>query len=686
MDVKGKAEPIRAWRLVGIADNRPGRGHSGAQLVGRAPQLSALESSFEAVATMGCGCRLVTVVGPAGIGKSRLVDELIERLGDRARVARGRCLPYGTLTFWPLAEVVRDLTGLGVDASPEETAAAIASLLPASDDAVVGRVAAAIGVGDVHSSVPEETFAAVRQLLDRAAREGLPLIVVFDDVHWGERTFLDLVEYLPRLTSDAPVLILCTARGDLLEARPEWSSGELVELEPLDGAAIGAILTDVAGGVAPPAPVIERLHTAAGGNPLFAEEMLRMLLDEAALERQNGGWRLRRDLDSVPMPPTINALLAARLERLPAEQRSVLERAAVIGRDFSMPVLAELCDGVDRDVVSALVRSGVIRAHDSAGITYGFAHLMMRDVAYQALPKSLRGDLHERLADRGAAFIGERDEVIGYHLEQAHGYRRELGASGAALEGLGTRAATRLAAAGRRANARGDLPTAVDLLRRAEALLPDLDPDRLALLPELGEALCDLGDLAGAEAVLVGGCQRRAPGGRPARRDERRPRARIRDQLQRSGAGARAAALAGRGGDLAVRRARRRGRAGARVAGARDRARGRVPVAGRGGGAPPRALARARGGGARPRAAGAVGARVRALLRPGAGGRRRSPRSRTRSCRARAGSRSPRARCWACSAACCRCRGASTRRGSCTGAGTRSSRRWDRPCRWPRAR
>ena len=170
----------------------------------------------------------------------------------------------------------------------------------------------------------------------------------------------------------------------------------------------------------------------------------------------------------------------------------MLERAAVIGRDFSVPVLAELCDGVEREVLSALVRAGMIRAQDSAGITYGFAHLMMRDVAYQALPKSLRGDLHERLADRGAASFGERDEVIGYHLEQAHGYRRELGASGAGLERLGSRAAARLVSAGRRANSRGDLPTAVGLLRRAEALLPDLDPDRLAMLTELGEALCDL--------------------------------------------------------------------------------------------------------------------------------------------------------------------------------------------------
>jgi hypothetical protein len=418
-------------------------------------------------------------------------------------VARGRCLPYGTLTYWPLAEVIRDLAGIGEDASPADAGRAIAALLPGGGETVALRVAAAIGVGEAHSSVPEETFAAVRALLEHAARER-PLIVLFDDVHWGERTFLDLVEYLPRLSSDAPILILCTARGDLLDARPAWREGDLVELEPLDHTEIGAILTDVAGGVAPPAPVIERLHAAAGGNPLFAEEMLRMLLEEQALERQNGGWRLRRALESVPMPPTINALLAARLERLPPEQRSVLERAAVIGRDFSLPMLAELCDGVDRAVVAALERAGVIRAHDQAGVTFGFAHLMMRDVAYQALPKQLRADLHECVAERGAVFVGERDEVVGYHLEQAHRYRRELGASGAGLDRLGARAAARLASAGRRANARGDLPTAVGLLRRAEALLPPLDPARLELLPELGEALCDLGELAEADAVLAG--------------------------------------------------------------------------------------------------------------------------------------------------------------------------------------
>src|SRR3954447_20720410 len=500
--VKGKAEEVRAWRLVGMADARAGRQRSGAQLVGRPGQLAALERTFENVAE-GCDCRLVTVLGPAGIGKSRLVDELIERLGGRARVARGRRLPYGTLTYWPLAEVVRALAGIEEDASPGEAARAIAALLPGEDETVARRVAAAIGIGDAHSSLPEETFAAVRELLEYSARAD-PLVVLFDDVHWGEQTFLDLVQYLPRLSSAAPVLIVCTARGDLLEARPDWRESDLVELEPLDPVEIEAILTEVAGGVAPPTVVVERLHAAAGGNPLFAEEMLRMLLEEQALERQNGGWRLRRPLQALPMPPSINALLAAPLEGLPGAQRVVVERAAVVGGDFSVPLLAELCDGVDQDVVRALVLAGVIRPLDPAGVTYGFAHLLMRDVAYQALPKLLRAQLHERLAERGAVFVGERDEVTGYHLEQAYRYRRDLGAGGVAVDRLGERAAGHLATARRRAHGRGDLPAAVGLLGRAQALLPALHPERLTLLPELGEALCDVGDLSGAEAVLAG--------------------------------------------------------------------------------------------------------------------------------------------------------------------------------------
>src|SRR4051812_48479853 len=291
VQVKGKAEPVRTWRLVRMFESRSGMLRRAAPLVGRRPQLAELESSFERVRN-DCNCLLVTVVGPAGIGKSRLVEELLERVSDSARVARGRCLSYGTLTYWPLAEVVRELTGIGADASPEQVAGAIADLMPERDAGTAGRVAAALGVAETPSSVPEEIFAAVRALFEQAARER-PLVVLFDDVHWGERTFLDLVEYLPRLPSSAPILIVCTARPDLLDARPEWPAGEVMRLEPLDRSEIGAILTEVAGGTRPPEPLVERLHRAAGGNPLFAEEMLRVLLDEQALERQNGGWRLR---------------------------------------------------------------------------------------------------------------------------------------------------------------------------------------------------------------------------------------------------------------------------------------------------------------------------------------------------------------------------------------------------------
>src|SRR4051812_18594417 len=311
--VKGKAEPVRTWRLVRMVEARPRRtAASAAPLVGRQAPLAALERSFER-SREDCACRLVTVVGPAGIGKSRLVEELLERVSDRARVARGRCLSYGTLTYWPLGEVVRELAGIGDDASPEEAAGAIAALMPEQGAGAAERVAAALGVGEAHSPLPEEIFAAVRQLFERAACDE-PLVVLFDDVHWGERTFLDLVEYLPRLPGDAPILIVCTARRDLLEERPQWAEGELIELDPLGSGEIGAILTQVAGGVAPPGPVVERLHRAAGGNPLFAEEMLRMLLEEQALERQNGSWRVVGAPRDPPVPPRLQAPPPPRLD------------------------------------------------------------------------------------------------------------------------------------------------------------------------------------------------------------------------------------------------------------------------------------------------------------------------------------------------------------------------------------
>jgi class 3 adenylate cyclase/tetratricopeptide (TPR) repeat protein len=512
LEVKGKAGGVRAWRLVRMAQRKSGRWRSPGQLVGRDAQLAALESAFDG-AVEERTCRVATVLGPAGIGKTRLADELLSRVEDRALVARGRCLPYGTVTFWPLAEVVRALAGFGADASPEGAERAIAALVPDEDEQLAARVAAAIGIGGAPASYPEETLAAVRNLLEHVAHER-PLVVLFDDLQWAEPTFLDLVEHLERFSRSAPLLVLCLSRLDLLAARPGWGGegGPRLALEPLDGAEMSAVLEQAAGGAALPDPVVERLETAAAGNPLFAEEMLRMLMEEEALERDNGRWRVRRPLDTVPVPPTISAVLAARLERLPRPERTVIEHAAVIGKDFQVQAVAGLSEQFDAAVIGeqldALAGKHIVVPADGAERerSYRFVHLLMRDVAYAGMPKSLRADLHERFADlleqRRAGFDGEPDEVIGYHLEQAHLFRRELGSAGD-LTQLGQRAAQRLSSAGQRAFARGDLPAAVGLMRRAVDLLPPLDPDRLALLPHLGEALCDVGELAAAQEVLT---------------------------------------------------------------------------------------------------------------------------------------------------------------------------------------
>jgi class 3 adenylate cyclase/tetratricopeptide (TPR) repeat protein len=512
LEVKGKAGGVRAWRLVRMAERRSGRWRSPGQLVGRGEQLAALESSFNAVLEEGA-CRVVTVLGPAGIGKTRLADELLARVEDRARVARGRCLPYGTVTFWPLAEVVRQLAGFAADAPAEDAERAITALLPDGEEPLARRVAAAIGIGAGDTSYPEETFAAVRRLFEQGARER-PLVILFDDLQWAEPTFLGLVEHLTRFARKVPLLILCLSRVDLLDARPGWGgeSGTMLTLEPLDGSETSAVLEQAAGGAALPDPVVRLLQAAAGGNPLFAEEMLRMLLEEDALERDNGNWRVRRELDTVPVPPTISAVLAARLERLPPAERTVIERAAVIGKDFQLQAVAGLCEQLEADAIDdqleALAGKHIVapgnRTEGDHG--YRFVHLLMRDVAYAGMPKSLRADLHERFAElleeRRTGFDGEPDEVVGYHLEQAHVYRRELGSAGG-LARLGRRAAQRLSAAGERASARGDLPAAVGLMRRAADLLPAFDPERLALLPRLGEALCDVGELAAAQEVLT---------------------------------------------------------------------------------------------------------------------------------------------------------------------------------------
>jgi class 3 adenylate cyclase/tetratricopeptide (TPR) repeat protein len=516
--VRGKRSVVPAYRLLDIrADaDRTARSLS-SPLVGRGDERLALDGVFEEAAHGG-GCRVVTILGMAGVGKSRLVHEFLSTLGSDATALRGRCLPYGEgITFWPVAEVVRQAAGIRADEGAESARARIRQLLEDRDhaDRIAAGVTQMIGLGDT-AGTPEEMSWGFRRFLEILAERG-PLVVVFDDIHWGEPTFLDLLEYLADF-AQGPILLLCLARLDLLDLRPSWliakRNAQTISLEPLSENESARLIENllVQPGLDPAARA--NITSAAEGNPLFIEEMLRMLIDEGLLERRNGGWVATTDPSRVHVPPTISALLAARLERLDREELLVAQRASVMGKAFFWGAVAALTPEGERGEVGrhlqALVTKELIRP-DSSSLegedTFRFRHILIRDAAYRAIPKRIRAELHERFAewleDRAGDRINEYEEIVGHHLEQASVNRAELGVVDERSAQLAKRAAERLAAAGRRAFARHDVPAAVSLLSRAAALLPRTEPNRIALLPDLGRALMEHGDLERADEVLT---------------------------------------------------------------------------------------------------------------------------------------------------------------------------------------
>jgi class 3 adenylate cyclase/tetratricopeptide (TPR) repeat protein len=514
---KGK-DAIPAWRLIEVGAAEGTQLRLDSPLVGRVLDLAALQETFELV-EQERSCRLFTVLGPAGIGKSRLTHEFVEWLGDRATVLRGRCLPYGDgITFWPLVEVVKQAAGLTELDSAEQARAKIGALLPEGEESglVCERVAAAVGRGQAAAARPDQTFWAVRKLFEALAK-ARSLVVVIDDLQWAEATFLDLLEYIAGWTTRAPVLLCCQARPDLLELRPSWGlprpNATAILLEPLREHETDELIRNLIGRLPFPRDVHERILASAEGNPLFVEELLRMLLDEGLLSRRNGGWHAEADLGELAVPPTIHALLSARLDRLDPEERGVIQRASVAGQVFWWGAVAELSPDRDRPAVGAhlqsLVRKELIRHEQSAFAAedaFRFGHILIRDAAYAALPKEARGDLHERLAAwlerRTRECATEYEEILGYHFEQAVRYRRELGGRDGRTGELALAAAKRLASAGRRAAARADAPAAANLLSRASALLPDTSSDRREVLVDLAEALHVVGRLQQARDLL----------------------------------------------------------------------------------------------------------------------------------------------------------------------------------------
>jgi predicted ATPase/class 3 adenylate cyclase len=486
-------------------------------LVDRISQRAALKTALNNV-VRDRTCRLLIVHGGVGVGKSRLMADFVTGLTGKATVLRGRCLPYGEgITYWPLAEIVREITRAdGLDAG-EQSTSAIAARLAGVEKAelIVEHLSNALGLGGAGGATSEEIFWAVRKLFEALARTG-PLVVVLDDIHWADPTFLDLIEHVAKFSRDFPILLVCVARPELLEIRPGWTGEKLeatlISIDPLIDADCRELIANMLDRVPFPPAAEARIADAAEGNPLFAEEFVAMLVEDSLLTREGDRWVAASNLSEMSVPSTIHALLAARLDGLPSDERTILSIAAVEGTAFHLGAVRDLHPKLDaplEDSLMALVRRDLIRpdAADFAGEkAFCFRHGLIRDAAYRSLPKNARADLHERCANWLERTAGDRlrefEEIAGYHLEQAFQYRGALGPPDSRTAVLAARASDRLEAAGRRALVRGDLPAAISLLERVSLLLPTADPRRIALLVDLGAALIERGKLADAVPVL----------------------------------------------------------------------------------------------------------------------------------------------------------------------------------------
>jgi class 3 adenylate cyclase/DNA-binding SARP family transcriptional activator len=471
LTLRGKSQPMAAVRLLEVYPGAPGFARRfDVPLVGRERELHLLWEAWDRAVAVS-GCHLFTLLGAAGVGKSRLVAELFAGLGEDMWVLSGRCLHYGEgITFWPLVEAL---------APAGERARALLERLRSG------------GVAE-----PEELFLEVRRLLESLATER-PVILHIDDLQWAEPMLLDLVNHVAELSRGAPLLLLCVARPELLEDRPGWGGGKLnatsATLEPLATSECEALLESLGDGLDPQL----RAHVviASGGNPLFLEEM-------AALARETG---------TLTVPATIQALLAARLERLAVEEREILERGAIEGEVFHRSAVRAL-SGERSEIevdsrLAGLVRKELIRPYPATiqgEDAFRFRHLLIRDAAYDAMPKATRADVHEEFArwqEQAVGDLVEVHEIAGWHLEQTLRYQRELGQR--RDEALARDASDHLHAAGRSARERRDVPAAESFLERALALAQDDDTRRVLISADLAEVLVEAGELTRADELLT---------------------------------------------------------------------------------------------------------------------------------------------------------------------------------------
>ncbi len=469
-------------RLLELAREQPALLRTpGTPFVGRARELADLLAALAQVRAERT-CRLVTVAGAPGIGKSRLAGEFLAAIGDDTTVLAGRCLAYGEgTTYRALADIVR---ALGDD--PRRR---VEELL-AGDEAAVRAILGAIGLSDEPAQA-DETAWALRRLLERVAAER-PLVVAVEDIHWADPVLLDLLDHLVALSSGAPILLVCLTRPELMESRPAWNAPQpnraLIMLDALADEDARRLAEGL--GAKELAPRIVR---RAEGNPLFVEQLVAV----------DSGQ------DTGELPASIQGVLAARIDHLEDGERMLLQQAAVEGRTFHSGALAVTLAASEQGGLAsrlvALAHKGLIGADQSqfAGEdAFRFTHALIREAAYAGLPKGSRARLHTCVAAWLETQPSAPDEIVGYHLERACSLAGELGRAGEHERALAARGARRLEAASRAALSRGDAQAASDLLERAIALVGSDDLARGALLPALGVSLFEAGRMTEALGVL----------------------------------------------------------------------------------------------------------------------------------------------------------------------------------------
>jgi len=483
--LKGRTAKVQPWRLLGLIEDQMWLRPAGSPFVGRERELDDLRSAFARVRS-GRDCQAVTVLGPAGMGKSRLARELAAEVDADATVVVGRCPAYGEgVTYRPLAEIVKQLGG----SDPRQR---VNELLE-GDESIARLVLGAVGLSEGPAQ-PEETFWAVRRLLERVA-QSRPLVVIVDDIHWAEPTLLDLLDYLVAFSSGHAILIVGLARPELADARPVWvapeSNRSVLVLDALSDAEARQLVEKVDTGDVWSSTAARIVETAEG-NPLFIEQLVAMGAE--------GG--------EAALPSSIQAVLAARIDRLDLGERALLEHASVQGRSFYAGAVADVLERDQNEIATdlvSLVHKQLIRSERSelpGQDAFRFGHVLIREAAYQGLPKLRRAELHEHLAEWLQGWAGSEDETLGHHLGEAYRCRAELGPIGEHEQNLAGAAAERLAAAADAALLRGDPHAGARLLERAASVLERDAAARAELLPALGEALFEAGRMNDATLVL----------------------------------------------------------------------------------------------------------------------------------------------------------------------------------------